>query len=384
MDKKEIGYHIFATVYKICCIFPKKKNRVFLVMTHDASKEGNVGVVRNYLNAGEMEWEFCPLRRQDTDFSKGELLSKLVRFFIRKPYELATSSYIFQDNIFLPMAFLKFKKEVKVVQLWHGTGTIKKFGQDVNTGRLKELEQRANDTITHLIVNAEEWKKTYSHIFGVDEKRVFVTGMPRTDILFQEEEQEKRVEQFYERHPELIGKKIVLYAPTFRDQALGKQTIALDLDKMVKRLPKEVVIGLRLHPFVANQFQYEGVEKERVVDFSHEENLNTLLFASSALITDYSSIAFEYVVMNKPIYFYAYDLEEFSDHGRGFYEDYESYVPGYVSKTTEVLLDQMKEMEKNPDIARKWEKKRREFQEKNYGFCDGNSTRRLIRLLDME
>ena len=384
MDKKEIGYCLFAAIYKVCCLFPKKKNRVFLIMTHDQGEEGNVGVVKEYLEESETEWEFISLTRKETQFGGNKKFRKLWNFFIKKAYGLATASYVFQDNIFLPTAFLKFHKKVKVVQLWHGTGTIKKFGQDSNKGRIKELEKRANQTITHLIVNSKEWKEKYSHIFGVEQDKIFITGMPRTDLLFEEEKIEERVEQFYEKHPELIGKHMILYAPTFRDEELGAQTVRLDLEKMVKELPEDTIIGLKLHPFVADQFCYDGTYKERMIDFSKEMNLNTLLFVSKCLITDYSSIVFEYVVLNKPIYFYAYDLEEFSDHGRGFYEDYESYVPGPVAKTTKQLLKQMQEQETQGDKREYWAKRRREFQRRNYEFEDGNSTRRLIQLLEME
>lgn len=383
MNKKEIGYHLFAAVYKFCCLFPKKEKRVFFIMTHDAGEEGNVGVVKKYLEESETDWEFISLTRKDTQFGGSKKFSKLWTFFIKKAYGLATSSYVFQDNIFLPMAFLRFNKKVKVVQLWHGTGTIKKFGQDSNQGRIKELEQRANQTITHLIVNAKEWKEKYSHIFAVEEDKTFITGMPRTDLLFEEDKKEERVEQFYKENPNLVGKRLVLYAPTFRDGELEEQKVRLDLEEMVKKLPEDTVIGLKLHPFVADQFHYDGNQKERVIDLSHESNLNTLLFASQCLITDYSSIVFEYVLLNKPIYFYAYDLEEFSDHGRGFYEDYESYVPGPVSKTTKQLLEQIKE-EKEGHRKEYWEHRRKEFQKRNYEFEDGNSTRRLLRLLEME
>lgn len=176
----------------------------------------------------------------------------------------------------------------------------------------------------------------------------------------------------------------MLYAPTFRDNELGEQKLHLELEQMLKRLPKEVVIGLRLHPFVADQFQYRGEGGERVKDFSHYDQLNTLLFASKALITDYSSIIFEYVALRKPMYFYAYDLEKFSDEGRGFYEDYSSYVPGQVSKTTDELIAQMIEEQTCEEVKEQWEEKRRKFQEENYAFEDGNSTWRLMKLLKME
>lgn len=384
MNKKEIGYYLFAAVYKICSLLPRKKNRVFLIMTHDSSMEGNVGVVKKYLERSKNDWDCICLKRKDTQFFGKHKLLKLWNFFVKKAYQLATSSYIFQDNIFLPMAFCKFKKDVKVVQLWHGTGTIKKFGQDSNEGRLKELEQKANATTTHLIVNSKEWKEKYSSIFGIDNNRTFVTGLPRTDLLFQQEEQERRIEEFYKRNPNLIGKKLILYAPTFRDTELGEQKLHLDLEEMLNTLSEDIVIGLRLHPFVAEKFEYKGSKQERVINVSQEPNLNTLLFVSESLITDYSSIIFEYVVLDKPIYFYAYDLEEFSENGRGFYEQYESYVPGYVSKTTTELLEQMSELRDQEEKRVYWAKRRQEFQQRNYEFEDGNSTKRLMRLLDIE
>lgn len=381
--KKEIGYHLFAWMYKICCMFPIQKNKIFCVMTHDSSEEGNVGVVKKYLEEKNSDWNFCCLKREDTRFHGKEKWKKAFRFFVKYPYELATASYVLQDNIFLPMAFFSFRKRVKVVQLWHGTGTIKKFGQDVNVGRLGELEKLANKNITHLIINSKKWD-SYARIFGVTQDKLQVLGMPRTDLLFSEEKKEDREEQFFMENPNLIGKKIILYAPTFRDHNLDKQQLQLDIETWLKGMPEDIVLGLRLHPFVAEQFRYEGEEKERIVDFSHYKNLNTLLFVSSGLVTDYSSIIFEYVLLDKPMYFYAYDLEEFSDNGRGFYENYEEYVPGIVAKSTQELVNKIMEIEKNLEQKEHWKEKRKRFKEENYCYFDGNSTRRLVKLLEME
>lgn len=380
MNKKEIGYQVFAAIYKCFCLFPRKKNRIFLVMTHDAGPEGNVGVVRNYLHVQDEKWEFCPLRRRDTDFSGDNKFSKILRFFIRKPYELATSSYVFMDNTFLPMAYLSFPKSVKVVQLWHGTGTIKKFGSDVLEGNLREQSRSANASITHLIVNSEETKELYSHIFEVDKNKTYITGLPRTDILFWTDEKEKRAERFYQEYPQLIGKKLFLYAPTFRDEQTEHPEIALDIEKLLKALPDEVCLGLRLHPFVSDGFVNNGECANRIVDFSNYRNLSTLLFVSEALITDYSSIIFEYCVLEKPMYFYAWDLEEFSNSGRGFYKDYESYVPGVVVKTTEELI---KAIKRSKEEKEHWEAIRKKFQKCAYAYEDGSSTERLLKLLDL-
>lgn len=132
---KTIGYLLFAWNYWLCTLMCKRKEeKVFGIMTHDSSKESNVGMVLEELSREE-DYEIIRLKRGD---------EKKLSFYFGKSYHLATASCVLQDNVFLPMAYLRFPKEVKVIQLWHGTGTIKKFGQDYNTGRLKKLEARAD------------------------------------------------------------------------------------------------------------------------------------------------------------------------------------------------------------------------------------------------
>lgn len=368
---KKIGYLIFAFIYYICRVFPIRRNQAFMVMTHDGSKEGNVGTVMEHLKQYPQTFYCVCLKREDTSFSGAAGIKKILGFFLIKPYELARSNYVFLDNIFLPMAYIRFPKKVSIVQLWHGTGTIKKFGQDVNTGELKQLEEKANQTITHLVVNSEYTKQLYEHVFQVPKEVVYTYGMPRTDILFNKEEQQKKLRVFYQEYPQLKEKKLLLYAPTFRDNEIQHAELKIQLDQLLSSIDKDYYIGLRLHPHVARHISYEGIGKERVIDFSFYENINTLLFASDCLITDYSSIIFEYCVLEKPMIFYAYDLEQFSKEGRGFYEPYEIYVPGPVAATTEDIIQIIKE--NKFDYA-----KIRDFREEAYTYTDGQSCKRLL------
>ena len=140
---KEIGYHIFAFFFRLYSFLGVDKNRIFFVMTHDDGREGNVGTVLTYLKKNKSNMKYARVTRRRTDFKGRGKARRALRFFLRTSYEMARAKYIFLDNVFLPMAFCKIKDEVRVIQLWHGTGTIKKFGQDVNEGRLKELEKRA-------------------------------------------------------------------------------------------------------------------------------------------------------------------------------------------------------------------------------------------------
>ena len=386
---KQLGYRIFAAFYKIFCLFPVDDCQVFLVMTHDASEEGNVGVVENYMKDLKKGYHFTRLIRTDTYFSyvddapdipcskikkAGNALKKAVRFFVYDAYKMARSRYIFLDNMFLPMAYMKFRNKVRVVQLWHGTGTLKKLGQDVNEGELKDLEYRANQVTTDLIASADEIAGIYAKSFAMPKDKVKITGMPRTDILFDKEKQEESLRQFYKQYPICREKKMVLYAPTFRDKETEHPKLALDAEYLSERLGEEYVIGLRMHPFVARNITVP--QTDRILDFSSYKSLNTLLFATDILITDYSSILFEYAVLDRPMLFYAYDLEDFIGDGRGFYKEYTSYVPGEVVKTMEELAEALAGEDHH-------QAKRQAFVRDTYRYTDGKSMERLADLLEL-
>lgn len=371
---KKIGYIVFAVVFYICRLFPISNKKIFLVMTHDAGPEGNVAVVRDYLEAKKKDYRFHSLVRTDTIFGKNVI--KVFRFFFETPFHMATSAFIFMDNIFLPMGYMTFSKKTKVVQLWHGTGTIKRFGQSVNEGSLRKLEAHANKVTTHLVVNGTGICKQYSECFGIDADRILATGMPRTDVFFDETKREKMRQNFYQTYPECAGKHLVLYAPTFRDGKENAPDIVFDYKRISQELGSDYVIGLRLHPFVSKSFQIEDEFSTQIIDFSQYDSLNSLLFATDILITDYSSVVFEYAVLDRPMLFYAYDLEEFSDSGRGFYHDYRSYVPGKVVTSNDEIIE---------SIEKKcFDKTRTEhFIEESYTYQDGKSTKRLIEELKM-
>lgn len=382
---KQLGYRIFACLYTVFSLLPPKKKQVFLVMTHDSSFEGNVGVVEQYLKDTKEGYRFARLVRTDTYFMYNDgankflrilhALGKAFRFFVTDACQMARSSYIFLDNTFLPMAYMKFRKQVRVVQLWHGTGTLKKLGQDVNEGALKQLENLANRNVTDLVVSSRYMEDIYGKSFAIPKDKIRRIGLPRTDIFFDEEKRKEHLEAFYQEFPMCRGKKLLLYAPTFRDNEKEKPALDPGIWELTKAVGEDTIIALRMHPFVAHNIKWEKLPAN-VMNFSSYQSLNTLLFATSLLITDYSSIMFEYVVLNRPMVFYAYDLAEFSSQGRGFYQDYESYVPGPVAKDAKTLIAAV-------EAEDTWEDKRQKFVEEIYEYTDGASMERLADLLEI-
>lgn len=345
-------------------------------MTHDDGQCGNVMMVANELKELNKGLFFNRITRADVESAKK--LGNIINFFIVKPYQLARAKIILMDNVFLPMAYIKVRKNVKVVQLWHGTGTIKKFGQDVNTGKLKVLEERANRNITHLIVNNEITAGLYAKAFNVSMDRVYPAGLPKTDDILNRIRKAEKTgintdrEKIYGKYNIPEDKKLILYAPTFRDENLSSDGTLKQLENLAGILPDNYVLGIRLHPFVARLAAKKKMQ--HVYDFSEEKELSALIMASDVLVTDYSSIIFEYCITEKPMIFFAYDLEEFSDRGRGFYENYMDYVPGPVARTADEVISIIKEERYSPE-------KIRAFNEINFPLLDGMATRRIAELI---
>lgn len=366
---KKIGYVIFAFWFHFFRLLPVKDRLVFMVATHDDSEEGNIGIVSDALREKRPDTKIIMLTRKDG-------IRRPVSFFIIKAYYMARSHYIFMDNVFLPMAYLHFSKKAKVIQLWHGTGTIKKFGQDANGGELKRLEYAANQRITHLIVNSEYTKKQYAGAFGISQERIFILGLPRGDLFFNKERMERKRSEFFRRHSELAGKRLILYAPTFRDDQVKNPELGFSMQNIYENLPEDTVLLLRLHPHVAAAFddadlsEYQGC----IVNMSEEETVSTLLYVADVLVTDYSSIIFEYCLLERPMVFYAYDLERFETEGRSFYESYSDYVPGSVVKTETELIEVLRAGALNAEKAV-------EFKKESFSYLDGKATKRLLDLV---
>ena len=375
MKIKELSYALFAFNYKFGSILPIKKNFVFSIMTHDESPSGNIRTLTKYLSkVGKYSFYYVTKEERRAYF---HLLFVL-------PFVMSRAEIILMDNAFMPMSFFKVRKETKVLQLWHGTGSIKKFGQDSNTGRLKELEKRHNANIDCLFVNSAGLVREYAGAFGVPESKVYATGLPRTDwllTLLSDKDRAEKIEEISVNIAKFMGggslkdKKIILYAPTFRDNETDNPKLHMNVSKLAETLPDDYLIFLKLHPFVSRAFKGSDLPAG-VINVSDYQDLNELMVVSDGLITDYSSIIFDYVVLDKPMYFFADDILDFETKGRGFYLDYRNELPGILpSDETElgrIIVNDIEGSESNETRL-----SRRLFLDKYYDWLDGKSAMRV-------
>lgn len=366
---KKLGYYLFALCFTIFRIVPLNRDKIFFVATHDDSEEGNIGIVAEAVRQAMPEKKCVFLTRKDG-------IRRPFSFFLGKAFHMATAATIFLDNEFMPMAYTPVSSRAKVVQLWHGTGTIKKFGQDSDKGEVARLASRANKRLTHLIVNSERTRKQYASAFGMPEDRIYILGLPRTDLILNNEKMQTLKERFYEHYPRLRGRRCTLYAPTFRDSEVEQPVLALDFDSLAGCMQEDEVLLLRLHPHVAARCPASVFAQypDRIVNVSQYPGVATLLSVAERLVTDYSSIVFEYCLLDREMIFYAYDYENFQKEGRDFYEDYPEFVPGPVAYTQAELEELWRDGK--PDRQRL-----ERFRKQNFAYLDQNATNRLLELI---
>lgn len=296
--------------------------------------------------------------------------------------DLARSKYIILDDFSISISHLKPRKEQEIVQLWHGPGAFKTFGYSRLDKKNAKNKYYLHRNYTKAIVTSEQIKWCYAEGLGMDEKNVYATGFPRTDTFFNKEYIRKTREEIYAEHPFLRNKKVIVFAPTYRGKNLKVANYdfeQLDLDKIYEELKDEYVFIFKWHPAIYNNlesgklnFDFSKYE-DFYYDFSNYRDINDILLITDVLITDYSSVVFDYLLVNKPIVYFTYDLEEYQQE-RGLYYPFEDYIYGDVALNSEELIEAIR----NENMETE---KREKFNEKFMKACDGNSTERVYKLI---
>ena len=287
---------------------------------------------------------------------------------------LCTSKYIFLDDFYPKIYRYPIKPEIEIVQLWHATGAFKTFGfSRIGKKGGPKVRSRNHRNYTKAIVSSSAIRKHYAEAFGISENRVVSTGIPRTDIFFDERYIMIQKNKIYEKYPQVREKKVILFAPTFRGNGQGSAYYDfenLDLEKFYQAFNEEYMMIMKLHPFIKNIQEIPEKYIDFVLDLTDEREINDLLFVADILITDYSSVCFEFALLNRPMIFFAYDLEEYIKN-RDFYYPYESFVPGPIVKSTEEVIEVIKN--ENYEID-----KINQFRNKFFDHFDGRSTERVV------
>ncbi|MGG0662602.1 CDP-glycerol:glycerophosphate glycerophosphotransferase [Viridibacillus arvi] len=294
-------------------------------------------------------------------------------------YHMATAKY-WVNNMRQPLHLQKREGNV-FLQTWHGT-PLKKLVFDMNevysaNPKYKQQFYEQSRLWDYLIAANSYSSDIFKSAFKFD-KVMLEDGYPRNDTLYINNNSDY-ITKMKNKLNIPLDKKVILYAPTWRDDEFyepGKYKFNLkfDLQKLQEKLGDEYVILLRMHYFIADDLNIDGYEGF-VYNMSKYDDIAELYLISDILITDYSSVFFDYSNLRRPILFYTYDLEKYRDQLRGFYIDIENEVPGPLVKTTDEIIDAVLNIDK---VTNEYKEKYDIFYDKICGWESGKATEKIV------
>ncbi len=292
---------------------------------------------------------------------------------IKSLYEMATAKF-WIDNVRKSLYPPK-RKHQYYIQTWHGGISLKKAEKDIEKDLPKwyvKFAKKDSKMADLFISNNKELTSQYRRSWWYDGE-ILESGLPRCDIYFDKEACHKIKAEVKEKLSIKNDTKILMYAPTFRND-YSLENYNIDFERLLSTLEKnneKWVILLRLHPDIANLSNLLSFKSEKIIDVSSYDDSSELLIASDIVISDYSSIIFDYAYLKRPIFLYASDLKTFQKE-RGYYFDYMS-LPFPISTNNNELIKNIEEF--NNDL---YQKKVKIFFT-NFGVCDrGDASKKVV------
>ena len=312
--------------------------------------------------------------------------AKQVKRFSFSYFKYLGKSKYFVFNVRPPAYFIKREDSV-FLQTWHGT-PLKKLGTDMDAvfmaGGTDIVAYKKNFTENskkwdYLIAQNAFSSETFRRCFEFKGK-MLETGYPRNDIMHATpEETAEAVKSTRAALGIPEGKKIILYAPTWRDDewygtGQYKFSLKLDLDKLRAELGDEYVVVLRTHYLIVDALDLDSY-KGFAYNGANFDDISLLYLISDILITDYSSVFFDYANLKRPMLFFTYDLDKYRDVLRGFYFDLEELLPGPLVFTTEEIIDTIKRL---PQVMESFSQKAEGFYQRFNEWEDGSSSKKVV------
>jgi CDP-ribitol ribitolphosphotransferase len=363
------GFQLMFNLFRLAAF----RNGRRILFTSDSRSDlgGNLGLVYRRMVERGLD------RRYDlmTLFKPGIRAARSWRDRFRMPWLLARADVVVLDD-YQPAIYRVQDRNVKIIQLWHAYGSFKTVGYSrVGKPGGPDPWSRVHRNYTYATVGSHNDVAHYAEAFGIPERRVVPIGVPRMDEFVLSSRDPAGRDRAYEAVPEAAGRRTVLFAPTFRGS--GAKSATYDLSRLdlaaihALCVDRDAVFVIRLHPFVAERAEIPDELRDRVVDATDRPvETNDLLLITDLLVTDYSSIVFEFATLRRPMLFFAYDLDDYVAT-RDFYVPYEEWVPGRIVRTFPELLDAIRRDDYGAD-------KVDAFVERNFDHLEGGSADRII------
>lgn len=334
-----------------------KDKRITFISLESKTLSSDFKLIYDQLDQNEFDIKLCLIHYHKN------LWGQFLYFLncMKQLYFINTSKVVLlHDNNYV---VAHFKREgVTVLQVWHACGAVKKFGNAIQ-------REYPIDRYDYALATSAFWKKPYSEAFHMTESHVLPIGLPRTDELFNQQWIHDKKNELYQKYPQLKNKKIILYAPTFRGNIYkGFSAIYFDALKIIHQLPEDYILLYKFHPLMGD---YQLSHHERIINMNHEDT-HALFTISDYLVSDYSSIVFDFMILEKPLIFFTPDLKEYCQELGVFVDIYNLHSP-VCMKEEEVI----KAIQDN-DFEYTYMK---ELKKTFFDIQDGQSTQRVVDFL---
>ena len=385
--KEKIISSLLLIIFKVFAFLPVKQDVIIFESQYGSKFDDNPKAIYNYMKQTNLEQYklFWSINYRNRNIVDDENVKVLYRFSIRWLYYMARARY-WIINARLPQ-WLPKRKGTNYVQTWHGT-PLKKLALDMDTigmpgnslAAYKESFLRETKKWDYLIAPNQYSKDIFKSCFAFN-KTFIDSGYPRNDILFQKNNSND-INEIKRKLGLPLDKKIILYAPTWRDDyylSRGKYRFKMpfDLEKISSILNDEAVLIFRAHYLVSESLDsIKG--KPNFYNFSIKEDISDLYLVSDMMITDYSSVFFDYANLKRPMLFYAYDYEHYRDNLRGFYFDIEEESPGpFITEKEDFYLYLKEYIQKGEFID--YKPNLEKFHKAYCAWEDGNASRKVLK-----
>ena len=298
-------------------------------------------------------------------------------------YYALKAKYWFTDYLMSDTTYSILSSNAVGINFWHGTGGLKKSGQDdihFIIPQKESLQSKIYNILrikdTYFNVDSEHESFYRKSAQGATDNQIVIKGSPRLDVLFKDF---PNAELFMEEEFNYIkilkqqGKKLFFYVPTFRETQKDISSW-LKSPKLAEFLSNNnVVLVCKLHPFDKNSLNFDL--NEHFYKMNSQSDLYSVLKYMDVMISDYSSVYFDYLLLDRPILYYVPDLEEYQEKCRGFYAPYETLTAGAKVKTEDELLSAMQDVIDGRD---NYKEDRKRLRDQTFKYQDGKNCERVI------
>ena len=375
--KKRLIYFlecIINCIYQVVShVTPKDGTRVLLMSETRAPITGNLKALDDRIRERGLDQDTF---RMSYWFRQTLAVRRMRILFIwlRLAVLTAQQDYIFVDDYCPFFNCVKVHPRTKLIQVWHAGVGFKSVGyaRFGSRGTPKPFHccHRQYD---YAIVGGESLRDVYAEVFGIDREQCLPYGLMRLDNYLDPDRIAAFRENYYRDYPQCEGKKLILFAPTFRGASQRTSYYPyemLDWKRIYDMCGDEYLFLIKQHPFIRQPVEIDPDYADRIMDFSDFPDINALFYVTDMLITDYSSNIYEFSLHKKPILFFVFDKEEY-ELTRGVHRTIDEFAPGKICETFDELLRAIKE--KDFDIEKTYR-----FVRENFSEEEGLASDRVI------